>query len=54
MELISSIYVKALKRVDVSGVTNTTEENRPADVGKVVNLMSSDVNTVSFLEMLCS
>ena len=56
---MASIYDKALKRKDFSGVVRkedtekTTEKaNDPkssADVGKVVNMMSGDANQIAFL-----
>ncbi|TFK72661.1 hypothetical protein BDN72DRAFT_876371 [Pluteus cervinus] len=58
-ELMAAIYDKALKRKDFSGIVNkdnTNEDvkakpNEPkagADIGKIVNLMASDADQISF------
>ena len=57
-ELMAVIYEKSLKRKDVTGAPDATQDNAPATgnssprkanahVGKVVNLMSGDVNATS-------
>ena len=57
--LMASIYDKALKRKDFSGVVRKEETEKTAekandpkssaDVGKVVNMMSGDANQIAFL-----
>ena len=56
-QLMAAIYDKALKRKDLSGVVapestsgkgeTNAEPRAGADVGKIVNLMAGDVQTVS-------
>jgi len=55
---MASIYDKALKRKDFSGVVRkdeakdaekTNDPKSSADVGKVVNMMSGDANQIAFL-----
>lgn len=52
-ELIAAIYDKALKRKDYANVSHPDSETTTAraDVGKIVNLMSGDANTVGFPTM---
>ncbi|KAK7465464.1 hypothetical protein VKT23_005441 [Stygiomarasmius scandens] len=47
-QLFCAIHYKALKRQDVSGqVTREGEENKNADLGKIVNLMQGDAYAVA-------
>lgn len=52
-ELTAAIYDKALRRKDLSGLTAAKEDGKgeksSADVGKIVNLMSSDATKISNL-----
>ncbi|KAJ3988444.1 P-loop containing nucleoside triphosphate hydrolase protein [Lentinula detonsa] len=46
-QLFCTIHYKALKRQDVTGRIDTEEENKSADLGKIVNLMQGDSYAVS-------
>ncbi|KAF8890823.1 multidrug resistance-associated ABC transporter [Gymnopilus junonius] len=57
-ELMASIYDKALKRRDFSGVVDkdkgkdgASDSQTGADIGKIVNLMSNDCNRVTPVEI---
>ncbi|KAJ3895149.1 pleiotropic drug resistance ABC transporter [Lentinula edodes] len=46
-QLFCAIHYKALKRQDVAGRTDAEEDNKSADLGKIVNLMQGDSYAVS-------
>ncbi|KZS88201.1 P-loop containing nucleoside triphosphate hydrolase protein [Sistotremastrum niveocremeum HHB9708] len=46
-QLFCAIHYKALNRLDLSGQSLDTDEDAPADLGKVVNIMQGDAYAVS-------